>query len=483
VAADGRIRITLANVGGRISGRGLAFALIAAFLTIAGGIAAIALLVNSDPQQAYLCEALVPVIEPSEVRVTLNRVAVDSDNQRVAVLYRVEWLPTADRPRRTEVHHVICHFAGNGFDTNRLVLLAVETSHGYLTETQLLFLNKRWASDAEALSTAQALLNREGQARPQGVMKLDPAIAYFVQQVVNAGAPTALYALLALAYSLVYGLTNRINLAFGEIATIGAYGALIGIYMVMMFGATSIALGVPIALVLAAALAGGNGAIIGRLAFLPLLGRSTQAMLVATIGLAVAIEEFIARTQGVEERWLQPILADPHVIASGPFEVVVTTMQLVVTGTAASVALILLVVLRFSGFGRAWRAVSDDRLMARMIGIDVDRLIVASFALASCLAGIGGALLTLHYGGASFALGTAFGLKALVAAIVGGIGSLGGALIGGLTLGLVEAVWSAYEPIVWRDGFVFIVLAVFLTLRPDGILGTRRAVEEREQRP
>ena len=206
-------------------------------------------------------------------------------------------------------------------------------------------------------------------------------------------------------------------------------------------------------------------------------------MLVATIGLAVAIEEFIARTQGVEERWLQPILADPHVIASGPFEVVVTTMQLVVTGTAASVALILLVVLRFSGFGRAWRAVSDDRLMARMIGIDVDRLIVASFALASCLAGIGGALLTLHYGGASFALGTAFGLKALVAAIVGGIGSLGGALIGGLTLGLVEAVWSAYEPIVWRDGFVFIVLAVFLTLRPDGILGTRRAVEEREQRP
>lgn len=483
MAADGRIRITLANVGGRIFGRGLAFALIAAFLTIAGGIAAIALLVNSDPQQAYLCEALVPVIEPSEVRVTLNRVAVDSDNQRVAVLYRVEWLPTADRPRRTEVHHVICHFAGNGFDTNRLVLLAVETSHGYLTETQLLFLNKRWASDAEALSTAQALLNREGQARPQGVMKLDPAIAYFVQQVVNAGAPTALYALLALAYSLVYGLTNRINLAFGEIATIGAYGALIGIYMVMMFGATSIALGVPIALVLAAALAGGNGAVIGRLAFLPLLGRSTRAMLVATIGLAVAIEEFIARTQGVEERWLQPILADPHVIASGPFEVVVTTMQLVVTGTAASVALILLVVLRFSGFGRAWRAVSDDRLMARMIGIDVDRLIVASFALASCLAGIGGALLTLHYGGASFALGTAFGLKALVAAIVGGIGSLGGALIGGLTLGLVEAVWSAYEPIVWRDGFVFIVLAVFLTLRPDGILGTRRAVEEREQRP
>ncbi|MFX8370064.1 hypothetical protein ABTL62_19600, partial [Acinetobacter baumannii] len=87
-----------------------------------------------------------------------------------------------------------------------------------------------------------------------------------------------------------------------------------------------------------------------------------------------------------EERWLQPILADPHVIASGPFEVVVTTMQRVVTGTAASVALILLVVLRFSGFGRAWRAVSDDRLMARMIGIDVDRLIVASFALASCLA-------------------------------------------------------------------------------------------------
>lgn len=483
MVADGRNRTRVSRIGSWISGRRLALALAAALLVVAAGISAIALIVNADPQQAYLCEALVPVLEPADAQVTLNRVSVDSDGQRVGVLYRVQWAPKADRPRRIEVHHITCHFAGNGFDTNRLVLMSVETSHGPLTETQLLFLNRRWVGDAEALSTAQTRLEREGQARPQGLMRLDPATAYFVQQVVNAGAPTALYALLALAYSLVYGLTNRINLAFGEIATIGAYGALIGIYMVVMFGATSVALGVPLALILAAAIAGGNGAVIGRIAFLPLLGRSTQAMLVATIGLAVAIEEFIARTQGVEERWLQPILADPHVIASGPFEVVVTTMQLVVTGTSASVAVILLVALRFSRFGRAWRAVADDRFMARMIGIDVDRLIVVSFALASCLAGIGGALLTLHYGGASFALGTAFGLKALVAAIVGGIGSLGGALIGGLTLGLIEAVWSAYEPIVWRDGFVFILLAIFLVLRPDGILGTRRAIEERDERP
>jgi branched-chain amino acid transport system permease protein len=206
-------------------------------------------------------------------------------------------------------------------------------------------------------------------------------------------------------------------------------------------------------------------------------------MLVATIGLAVAIQEFLARTQGVGERWLQPILADPHVIVGGPFEVVVTTMQLVVTGAALVVAVTLLLVLKLSRFGRAWRAVADDRHMARMIGIDVDRLIVVSFALASALAGIGGALLTLHYGGASFALGTAFGLKALVAAIVGGIGSLGGALVGGVALGLLEALWSAYEPLVWRDGFVFILLSVFLILRPDGILGTRRAIEERDERP
>ena len=139
--------------------------------------------------------------------------------------------------------------------------------------------------------------------------------------------------------------------------------------------------------------------------------------------------------------------------------------------------------MRWSTAGRAWRAVADDRTMARLLGIDVWQVLAVSFIVASMLAALGGAILTLHYGGTSFAMGNTIGLKALVAAIIGGIGSLPGAALGGLCLGLVEAVWSAYEPIVWRDGVVFALMIVFLILRPAGLLGTHRALEEREERP
>ncbi len=458
--------------------------------TLVAAVIALALLAalggcsESDWQQKALCEALVPLIEPSDAQITLHRVTSDSDKSgRVTVLYRTERPQNGDVPKRTDFHHVICQFAGSGFADTRLFLQSVETSNGAISDTQLIFLNKRWLGDVEALTLAQKSLMREGQARIQGFVTLSAENGYFLQQIINAGPSTSLYALLAVAYSLVYGLTNRINLAFGEIATIGAFGALIGVLTAIGFGAPQVSTAVPLALVLAFSIAGWSGATIGKIVFLPLLGRSSQPLLVATIGLALVIQEFIARAQGVRERWLEPILADHYRIADGPFEVVVTTMQLVVTGGSGLLILLVVVGIRFSRFGRAWRAVADDRTMARMLGINVDRVILVTFALGSGLAGIGGSILTLHYGGTSFALGTVIGLKALVAAIIGGIGSLPGAVIGGLALGLTESLWSAYEPMVWRDGVVFIALAAFLILRPQGLLGTRRALEEREERP
>ncbi len=437
-----------------------------------------------DAQKRTVCEALIPLIEPADAMITINRVVADeTTGARITILYRSDLAATRERARLTEVHHVVCQFIDQGLGDQRLQLQSVETSAGGLGETPIVFLNARWMRDAEAMATAQRLLHREGQARVEGFVTLDAASGYFVQTIVNAGPPTALYVLLALAYSLVYGLTNRINLAFGQIATIGAFGALIGVLGAASLHVPQVSLILPLAVLVAFALAGGSGAVIGRTVFLPLMGRSSQPMLVATIGLALAISEFLARSEGVRERWLQPILADPHRLADGPFEVVVTTMQLlVIVGTAILVGAVI-AALRVSSFGRLWRAVADDRTMARMLGIDVDRVIVGSFALGSGLAGIGGAILTLHYGGTSFALGTTIGLKALVAAIVGGIGSLPGAAIGGLALGLTESFWSAYEPIAMKDAFVYVALTAFLILRPQGLLGTRRALEERDERP
>jgi branched-chain amino acid transport system permease protein len=457
---------------------------LAACIVVLGAFMALSGCSGIDAQQKALCEALVPLVEPTNASITLHRITVDTETApRVTVLYRTELAANAEDPKLTEVHTVICQFAGTGYADGRLMLEAVETSKGALSETQLLFLNTRWLSDVEALTAAQHSLLREGQARVQGVFELDADSGYFLQQIINSGPPTALYALLALAYSLVYGLTNRINLAFGEIATIGAFGALIGVLAAVTFGAPQVSVALPLALILAFAIAGGAGAAIGKTVFLPLLVRSSQPLLVATIGLALVIQEFLARAQGVHERWLEPILADAHRIADGPFEVVVTTMQLVVTGGSALLIIIVVLAIKYSHLGRLWRAVADDRTMARMLGVNVDRVIVVSFAAGSGLAGIGGAILTLHYGGTSFAMGATIGLKALVAAIVGGIGSLPGAVIGGLALGLTESLWSAYEPIVWRDGVVFTALIVFLILRPQGVLGVRRALEEREGRP
>ena len=438
----------------------------------------------ADGTQTQLCEALIPLFEPPDSSITLQEVRSDQDNpDRITISYRVAGRTSSKQSATPDEHQIVCQYAGSGFDRDRLVLQTVETPSGRLSETQLVFLNKKWIADDQARIGVTDQIAREGLARDKGWITLDFASGYFLQQIVNAGPTTSLYALRALAYSLVYGLTNRINLAFGGLATVGAFGALIGILGAVAIGVPQLSLAIPLALLCALVLAGGTGAAIGNTVFLPLIGRSSQPLLVATIGLALVIQEFLARAQGVQERWLSPILATQHRIADGPFDVIVTSMQLAVTMATAILIVIVFLTVTYSRFGRVWRAVSDDRLMASMLGVNVNRVIVASFALASGLAGIGGSILTLHYGGTSFTLGTTIGLKALVAAIIGGIGSLSGAVIGGLLLGLTEAFWSAYEPIVWREGVIYIALVAWLILKPEGIFGTRRALEERGERP
>ncbi|MDR3373233.1 MAG: branched-chain amino acid ABC transporter permease [Ancalomicrobiaceae bacterium] len=445
-----------------------------------------------DARQTNICMSLISVVEPPGTPVTVVKIMPDATTvDRVVIAYRTtaesdaaEGEPAqAAAASGTIERSIACRFSGTGFDEHKDWLRDVVTQDGPMSQTRLDLINHRWLTDLEAQSEALLRTKRTGEAALKGFVTLGPAAGYFLQQFVNAAPSTALYALLALAYSLVYGLTNRINLAFGDIATLGAYGAFLGVTFALGLGLPAAGAALPLALLAAVAFASASGSWIGKTVFVPLVGRSSQPLLVATIGLAVVLQEFLARAQGVHELWLNPVLAEPHILAGGSFEVVATTMQLAVASCTAIVVVALIAAMRLTRYGRIWRSVADDRKMAGLLGVDARGVIIASFAIASALAGLGGAVLTLHFGGTSFAMGTTVGLKALVAAIVGGVGSLPGAVLGGLIIGLTEAFWSAYEPIVWRDGVIFTLMIVFLVLRPEGLMGTRRAIEEREDRP
>jgi branched-subunit amino acid ABC-type transport system permease component len=278
--------------------------------------------------------------------------------------------------------------------------------------------------------------------------------------------------MIGVAYALIYGLVGRINLAFGELAMVGAYGTVLGAGAMAALGLGGTGAGLAAAGAAGILFAALWGFATERTVFAPLVHRSGQSVLVATLALAIVLQEFFRLAQGPEERWIAPVLSLPVAIAGGgDFVASVTVMQLLVAALAGGSALFVVGSLRWSEFGRQWRAVADDPVMASLMGISTRAVLAETFLLASVLAGIGGFIMAAYYGGAGFASGTMVGLKALVAAVVGGMGSVGGALLGGLAVGLFEAFWSAFLPIEHRDLAVLLLLVVVFTLKPGGLFG------------
>jgi branched-subunit amino acid ABC-type transport system permease component len=304
--------------------------------------------------------------------------------------------------------------------------------------------------------------------------ELSAATAYALQQLLNAIALAAVYALLATAYSLIYGLVGRINLAFGEIAVLGAYGAIGGVAAAVALGIGDAITGLALAFVLAAAISAGWSVLVGRMVVEPLHARHRlgQPILIATAAVALSIQEFLRISQGARERWTPPAFNQPIALARAQdFVVTVTPMQILVACLGLGAAGGVLVLLGRTRFGRAWRAFADDPGTAAMFGVDGRRLLASTFLLAGLLAGLSGWIVAAYYGNISFSMGAMLGLKALVAAVVGGIGSVPGAFLGGLCVALIEAAWSAYFEITARDIVVFSLLIVVFVLRPGGLLG------------
>ena len=232
------------------------------------------------------------------------------------------------------------------------------------------------------------------------------------------------------------------------------------------------ALALPLALLLALTSALSYGVAASRLVFAPLMRLTGQQVLIGTIALALVLQEVLRLTQGARLLWVRPLLNAPYAIArSGDFVVTVTPMAMAAVLLCLAAALALLVLMTSSRFGRAWRACADDPVAAALFGIDRNSVLLETFALASLLAGLAGYVVTVYYGTFGYAGGIVLGLKALLAAVAGGIGSVPGAFLGGILLGFGESLWSALFPIEFRDLAVFCLLVALLVLRPGGLFG------------
>ncbi len=426
-----------------------------------------------DYEQARVCESIVPAVEIDApfIRLIDTRPLVSQKGERVRVDYAVP--DTLGNERRS---FLICLFSGTRLSAERLHVTGLAGPNGSWSPVEVLLLNRFWLGELGAVMEGRSrlLAPTAGALGPD----LPPSLAYFLQQWVNASAPMAIYAVLALAYALVYGVTGRINLALGSMTMLAAYGALTGIGLAAAAGLGEAGAALAAALALSFAVAAGvtisAGWVLARTVFQPLRVRGSQALLIATVGAMIVIAEVVRLSQGAQERWVQPVLNAPVVLFGGVFPVVATPMRAVILGLCGFAVGAVLILMR-TRFGRAWRAVSDDQTMARLCGVDPLRVLVATFALTGTLAATGGFIYAIHYGGTGISMALVIGLKALVAAIVGGIGSLGGAVVGGLLVGLLETFWSAYLPLAWRDVAVLSLLVLVLTLRPQGIFGGREA--------
>jgi branched-chain amino acid transport system permease protein len=433
------------------------------WLAGAAGIAALLAVAGCSPwletDQARLCRMALPALAEPDARLTIVRQQESADGRGVRVDY-------AERdPGGADAEHLAqCRFRAPGRPLRSADLIDIAIDGAPLGEAKLYFLVRFWLATPEARAADPAPL---GDISSLPV--LPPRAAYLLQQTINGMPLTAVYALLAAAYSLVYGLVGRINLAFGELAAAGGYAAALGAGL-SVSGAPALLLSV--ALIAAVFVAATWGMAASRLVFQPLHRATGQIALVATIGLALFLQEFLRLTQGSRLQWVSPILNTPFGLArSGDFIVTTAPNALLAAGLALVAGAALIALMALSRFGRNWRAYADDPLGAQMLGVDPGAIFAQTFALASGFAGLAGYVMTMFYGSVGYAYSTTLGLKALVAAILGGIGSIPGAFLGGLIIGAFEAIWSTAFPIDYRDVAIFSLLAILLTLRPGGILG------------
>ena len=298
---------------------------------------------------------------------------------------------------------------------------------------------------------------------------------YFVQQLINGLTLGSIYGLIAIGYTMVYGIIGMINFAHGDIFMVGAFIALITL---IILGTTA---GMPVLVILAAlivvlavamSLTAVWGWAVERLAYRPLRGSFRLAPLITAIGMSIVLENYIQVVQGARVKPMPPLIQGGYAIMKGgDFVVQISNLQIIIMVTTVLLMVAFTLLIARTALGRAQRACEQDARMAALLGVNVDRTISITFVVGAALAAVAGMMFLLYYGVIDFYIGFNAGIKAFTAAVLGGIGSLPGAMLGGVLIGLIETFWSAYFSVEYKDVAAFSILAITLIFLPSGLLG------------
>ena len=295
---------------------------------------------------------------------------------------------------------------------------------------------------------------------------------YFAQQLINGITLGSIYGLIAIGYTMVYGIIGMINFAHGDIFMVGGFIALIAFLALVAIGVTAVPLALFLVLLIAMALTALYGWAVERVAYRPLRGSFRLAPLISAIGMSIILQNYAQIAQGARVKPLPPLVTGDHtLIASEAFTVQISNIQIIVVLTTLVLMAAFSWLVAKTRLGRDMRACEQDLKMASLLGVDIDRTISLTFVIGAALAAVAGIMYLLYYGVIDFYIGFVAGVKAFTAAVLGGIGSLPGAMIGGLLIGLIETFWSAYFSIEFKDVAAFSILIVVLIFLPTGILG------------
>jgi branched-chain amino acid transport system permease protein len=295
----------------------------------------------------------------------------------------------------------------------------------------------------------------------------------FVQQLINGLTLGSIYGLIAIGYTMVFGIIGMVNFAHGDVFMLSAFIALICfLVLTLWLGIGSIALALVVVLIVAMILTSLWSWTIERVAYRPLRGSFRLAPLISAIGMSIFLANFVQVAQGPRNKAIAPMFNDTIVVMQSPaYTAVVSYKQLMIFAVTALLLVAFWYLVTRTPLGRAQRACEQDRKMAALLGVDVDRTISLTFVMGAALAAVAGVMYLIYYGVVSFSDGFVPGVKAFTAAVLGGIGSLPGAVIGGILIGLIETLWSAYFSIDYKDVAAFSILAITLIFLPQGLLG------------
>lgn len=302
---------------------------------------------------------------------------------------------------------------------------------------------------------------------------------YFLQQLINGLTLGSIYGLIAIGYTMVYGIVGMINFAHGDVFMVGSITSFI---LLLMFGLTggsgpfAIALALVVVIAISMVVAATFNWAIERVAYKPLRGSFRLAPLISAIGMSIVLQEFVRLAQEGRSKPYQPIIKGKwtlmsRVVGTQEFNVTLSYMQIMIMLSTLILMTVFTLLIKRTALGRAQRACEQDTKMASLLGINVDRTISITFILGAVLAAFAGFMFFMYYNVTDFFVGFAAGIKAFTAAVLGGIGSIPGAMLGGMLIGLIEVMWSAYFSVEYKDVAAFAILVLVLIFMPQGLLG------------